>query len=218
METSLHRALKQRYGPDAGGSAEVSVRGFRIDAVDGTGDLIEVQSGPLGPLRAKLTKLLPDHRVRVIKPIGTRRLVVRRSRVDRPDLSARLSPKRWQLFDVFEDLVGVATIFPHPNLTIEVLAATIEEVRVPRRRPPGYVVADRRLGAVQGSTTLAVASDLWRLVPPGWDWSEPFTTYDLAARLGRPLGFAQRIAYCLRLAGAARQVGKRRNRLVYEKA
>jgi len=92
METSLHRALKQRYGPEVGGSTEVSVRGFRIDAVDGAGTLIEVQSGPLGPLRAKLTRLLPDHRVRVVKPIGIRRRVVRRGRSDPRDLSARLSP------------------------------------------------------------------------------------------------------------------------------
>lgn len=218
METSLHRALKQRYGPEAGGLAEVSVQGFRIDAVDGLGNLIEIQSGPLGPLRTKLTTLLPDHRIRVVKPIGIRRRVVRRGRSDPRELSGRLSPKRWELFDVFEDLVGVAGIFPHPNLTIDVLAATIEEVRVPRRRFPGYEIADRRLGMVQSSTALAVAADLWQLLPPGWDWSQPFTTHDLARRLCRPLSFAQRIAYCLRLSGAARQVDKRRNSLVYAKA
>lgn len=218
METSLHRALKHRYGPEVGGSAEVSVRGFRIDAVDGSGNLIEIQSGPLGPLRPKLAKLLPDHRIRIIKPIGIRRRVVRRSRSDPRELSARLSPKRCELFDVFEDLVGVACIFPHPNLTIDVLAATIEEVRVPRRRYPGYEVADRRLGTVQSSTALVVAADLWRLLPSEWDWSQPFTTHDLAKRLGRPLSFTQRIAYCLRLTGATRQVAKRRNSLVYAKA
>jgi hypothetical protein len=160
-------------------------------------------------------KLLPDHRIRIIKPIGIRRRVVRRNRLDFRELSARLSPKRWELFDVFEDLVGIVSIFPHPNLTIEVLATTIEEIRVPRRRFPGYEVADRRLGNVLGSTALAVAEDLWRLIPLGWDWSEPFTTQELAKRLGRPLSFAQRIAYCLRCSGAARQVGKSRNSLIY---
>lgn len=218
METSLHRVLKHRYGPEAGGSVEVAVRGFRIDAVDGRGDLIEIQSGPLGPLRTKLHALLPDHRIRVVKPIGLRRRVVRRNRENLRDQSARLSPKRWRIFDVFEDLIGIAAIFPHPNLTIEVLAATIEEVRVPRRRPPGYAVFDRRLGVVEGSTALAAGADLWRLLPADWDWTEPFTTRDLAGRLGRPLGFAQRVAYCLRLSGAARLVGKRRNNRVYARA
>ena len=53
METSLHRELKQRYGPGsgAGGRLEVSFGGFRVDAVTTDGALVEVQSGPLGPLR-----------------------------------------------------------------------------------------------------------------------------------------------------------------------
>ena len=60
METSLHRQLKEQYGPAAGGRLEVVLEGFRIDAVAADGDLVEVQSGPLGPLRAKLGRLLPD--------------------------------------------------------------------------------------------------------------------------------------------------------------
>ena len=39
--------------------------------------------------------------------------------------------------------------------------------------------------------------------------------YRLARELGRPLSFAQRVAYCLRLTGAARVVGKTGNRLIY---
>jgi len=197
---------------------EVAIGGYRIDAVDRFGDLIEIQSGPLGPLRGKLRKLLPHHRIRVVKPIGIRRRVVRRARFDPRDLSSRLSPKRSELYDVFEDLVGVAVIFPHPNLTIDILDTIIEEVRIPRRRYPGYQVTDRRLGSVENSTPLHLASDLWKLIPQDWDWREPFTTHELAKRLKRPLHFAQRIAYCLRRSGAVELVGKARNSLVYSRA
>ncbi len=194
------------------------MRGYRIDAVDPMGDLIEIQSGSLGPLRGKLAKLLPHHRIRIVKPIGIRRKVVRQGRWGfNKVLSARFSPKRWELFDVFEDLVGIATIFPHPNLTIEILATTIEEVRIPRRRYPGYAVADRRLGTIESTTPLSRGTDLWRLIPQDWDWEDPFTTKDLARRLERPVFVAQRIAYCLRHTGAAELVGKRRNSLVYAK-
>jgi hypothetical protein len=196
---------------------EVTVAGFRIDAVSGSGDLIEIQSGPLGPLRRKLVELLPHHRIRVVKPLDVRRRVIRRSRTDRRESPGRMSPKRRELFDVFEDLIGVASIFPHPNLTIEILSTIIEEIRVPRRRWPGYVVADRRLAEVVGTISLTEAGDLWRLLPDTWDWRDRFTTQDLARRLQRPMPFAQRIAYCLRLSGAARQVAKSRNRLVYER-
>ena len=55
MEMSLHRALKERYATGGDGRPEVAVRGFRVDAVDDAGRLVEVQSGPLGPLRGKLS-------------------------------------------------------------------------------------------------------------------------------------------------------------------
>jgi hypothetical protein len=215
MEMSLHRSLKERYATGGDRRPEVPIRGFRVDAVDAAGRLVEVQSGPLGPLRGKLSRLLPDHRVRIVKPVILRRRVVRRHRVDGPDLSARSSPKRGSLHDVFDDLVGVVRVFPHSNLDIEVLGVTIDEVRMPRRRRPGYVIADRRLDTVCTTALLARAEDLWTLLPDNCDGREPFTTFDLADRLDRPVWFAQRVAYCLRLTGAARVAGKAGHRIVY---
>src|SRR3954447_4841848 len=145
---SLHRQLKERFGPGAGGRSEVVLEGFRIDAVAADGTLVEVQSRALGALRAKLRRLLPDYRVRVVKPVVLARRVVRRGRPDGPDLSARLSPKRGSLLDVFDDLTGLSGVFPHPNLTVEVLGVEVDEVRVTRRRRPGYRVADRALREV----------------------------------------------------------------------
>jgi hypothetical protein len=216
VETSLHRELKERYGSGSGGRLEVRRGGYRIDAVAADGALVEVQSGPLGPLREKLGRLLPEARVRVVKPVVVARRVVRRARRDGADLSARFSPKRGALVDVFDDLVGLARVFPHPNLQLDVLGVSIDEVRVPRRRWPGYAVVDRRLRAVVEEVALHLPGDLWTLLPEGPD--EPFTTRELAARLGKPMHFAQRVAYCLRLTGAVDTVGKRGNRLVYVRA
>lgn len=213
METSLHRELKARYGPDSGGRLEVTLGAFRIDAVAEDGELIEVQSGALGPLRGKLGRLLPDSRIRVVKPVTVARRVVRRSHRDGADLSARYSPKRGAVFDVFDDLVGLARVFPHRNLTVDVLAVEVDEVRLDRRRRPGYTVADRRLRAVVASVPLRVAADLWGLLPGGL--GSPFSTRDLADHLGRPAAFAQRVAYCLRHSGAVETVGKAGNRRIY---
>jgi hypothetical protein len=218
METSLHRALKERYATKGRGHPEVSLAGFRIDAVDRAGRLIEIQSGPLGPLRHKLGQLLPDHRMRIVKPVALRRRIVRRSTRDGPDLSARCSPKRGRLLDVFDDLIGVVSVFPHRNLEIEILEVSIDEVRVPRRRWPGYSVADRVLGTIHAATCLRRAADLWSLLPAHWSGREPFTTRELAREIERPIWFAQRVAYCLRLTGAARVMGKTGNRRVYIRA
>jgi hypothetical protein len=215
VETSLHRQLKDRFGPARGGRSEVVVDGYRIDAVEPDGRLVEVQSGALGPLRGKLARLLPLHRVVVVKPVVVEKRIVRRARADGPDLSARLSPRRGVAADVFDDLVGLARLFPHPNLGLDVLAVAIDEVRTPRRRWPGYWVADRLLRAVVGTTPLRRAADLWSLLPEAPDG--PFTTRDLAERLGRPLDFAQRVAYCLRLSGAAEPVGKVGNCILYRR-
>ncbi|MGC8640374.1 MAG: hypothetical protein ACP5XB_10920 [Isosphaeraceae bacterium] len=215
METSLHRALKVHYGTGSGGQSEVVLKGFRVDAVGETGLLVEIQSGALGPLRTKLRKLLPDHQVQVVKPVPIQRRVIRRARPDGPNLSARRSPRRGAILDIFEDLVGLAQILADPNLVIEILGVAIDEVRVPRRRRPGYRIADRSLIEVLDRRKIERPADLWTLLPGGYDWTEPFTTADIARRIDRPLWFAQRVAYCLRLSGAALIVGKRGNQRVY---
>jgi len=213
VESSLHRQLKERYGLAPGGCLEVVIGDYRIDAVSSDGTLIEVQSGSLAPLRGKLNRLLDEHRVRVVKPVVLARRIVRRTRRDGADVSTRLSPKRGALVDVFDDLIGLARIFPHSNLEVEVLAVEIDEIRLPRRRWPGYAVVDRRLREITETVRLRHPSDLWALLP-----NHPagaFTTLDLAERLGRPVTLAQRIAYCLRQAGAVETLGKIGNRRVY---
>jgi hypothetical protein len=216
MEMALHRQLKQRFGPDAGGRSEVALSGFRIDAVDSDGSLVEIQSGALGPLRAKLSRLLVDHRIRVVKPVVISRRIVRRAVREGRDLSARMSPKRGDWLDVFDDLMGLARVFPHANLTIDVMQVAIDEVRIPRKRWPGFRIVDRGLRDVGTTVTLRHARDLWRLIPG--DVPARFTTVDLAALTGRRMNFAQRVAWCLRTSGAAQAVGKVGNRIIYERA
>lgn len=215
METSLHRLLKDRYASGADDRREVRIEGFRIDAVDDGGRLIEIQSGALGPLCRKLETLLPRYRLRIVKPVVLSRRLLGTSRRGGSVISVRQSPKRGALLDVFDDLVGLVRVFPHANLDIEILGVAIDEVRIPRRRRPGYSVADRRLGDIRETANLAQPCDLWNLLPADCDDSKPFSTIDLAQRLGRPVWFAQRVAYCLRKTGAARVVGKSGNRLVY---
>ncbi len=216
METSLHQDLKVRYGLDRGGLCEVALAGFRIDAVDGDGTLVEVQAGPLGALKSKLRALLPDHRVRIVKPVVVRRKIFRRDRANGPNRSGRQSPKRGSLVDVFDDLVGIAAFVADKNLSIELLGVSIEEIRDARRRRPGYRVVDRRLDQVLETQRIDAPEDLWELLPAGLPDSEPFTTRDLARKLDRPLPFAQRVAYCLRLSGAVQPVGKRGNSHLYK--
>lgn len=216
METSLHRSLKEHFAQGPEGRTEVAMGGFRIDAVGVQGELIEIQLGALGSLRGKLARLLPRHHVRVIKPITVEKRVVRKKSATEVEASARRSPKRGGLVDFFEDLVGLARCFPHPNLTIEVLPVSIDEIRVIRRRRPGYTVVDRRLTHSQEPVLLKVPEDLWKLIPEVAERTGTFTTEEIARLTERPLWLAQRVAYCLRLSGAVEVVGKCRNSVLYE--
>lgn len=212
METTLHRQLKAKYGDQV----EVMHGPFRADAIGPDDAWIEVQSGALGPLRSKLTRLLPERTIHVVKPIVVERRIVKRAKRNGRDQSARLSPRRGSIVDFFDDFLGIAKVFPHPNLTVEVLAVAIDEVRVPRRRWPGYAVVDRSLREIRRTERLEIADDLWNLLPEGL--VDPFTTVDLATLLNCPVAFAQRVAYGLRHAGAAEACDKRGNRIVYRRA
>ncbi|MFO0959380.1 MAG: hypothetical protein U0800_18425 [Isosphaeraceae bacterium] len=181
----MHRQLKAQYGPDRGGRAEVTLQVAgarpRIDAIGPDGELIEIQSASLSALRAKLKILLDvGHRVRVVKPVAVGRHVTRRDQAEGPDRSSRRSPWKGSITEAFPDLMRLARIFPRPGLSIELLAVTIDEVRIPRPRRRGYAVIDRRLIAIDRAYRLEVAADLWGLLPG--DLPDPFTTLDLAAR------------------------------------
>ncbi len=219
METSLHRSLKALYA-SAGSRTEAAVRGYRADVL--RGDLVvEIQASPLGAISRKIADLVRDHRVLVVKPIAHRKLLLRRSRPGGDWDVRRLSPKRGTLLDIFNDLVRFTRVFPHPNLTVEVVLVDEEELREPSRRRrrsrrPDFRVVDRLLGQVIARRRLDTADDLIRLLPAGLPSS--FTTDVLARHLGRPAWFARRVAYTLRHCGAARACGKQGNRIVYELA
>jgi hypothetical protein len=120
------------------------------------------------------------------------------------------------LLDVFEDLVGLARTFPHPNLRVDLLAVDVDEIRLTRRRKPGYLVVDRVLREVVETIRLENSPDLWSLLPD--DLGDRFTTEELAWKIGRSIRFAQQVAYCLRQAEAVEVVAKVGNRRVYERS
>ena len=220
METTLHRQLKAIYASDAA-RREVTVDGYRIDAVDND-RLIEIQYGSLGAIRNKLSRLLQNHRVLVVKPLAARKFLIVRSRKGGRIKSSRYSPSRATYHHLFEDLVHFVDVFPHPRLTLEVVLTEQEEHRVPaarrRWRSKGYRVEDRRLRAIHGHMQLQTAADLIAMLPETLtdaDRVVTFSTADISREAGIPRWLAQKWAYCLRKTGAATAVGKKGNAILY---
>jgi hypothetical protein len=217
LETSLHRELKRLYAGD-GARTEVRVDGYRIDALRGR-ELVEIQHGSLAAIRDKVRRLLESHRVLVVKPIVARKVLVKANQPGGSVESRRLSPKRGQLLDLFDELVYFTRVFPHPRLTLEAVLVEIEEWRNPghgrrrRWRQDDFVVDDQLLISVGERIRLRHAADLFKLVAA--KLPARFHSGHVAEQLGIRRHVAQRIVYCLREMKAVEHVGKEGNTLVY---
>jgi hypothetical protein len=217
-EGPLHAALKAMLA-QPGDRVEVPVGRFVIDVVRSDGELVEVQTGGFAALGPKLDALLDEHRMRLVYPVAAERRIVR---VDGHGevATARLSPKRGVVIDVFDKLVSFPSLLTHPNLTIEVLLLREDHIRgatpAPgrrRRRPPDP--GERRLVDVLDRRELRGPDDVLGLLPalPG----EPFSTRELAAVLPCSLLLARRIVYCLRVIEILEAAGKRGRAPLYRR-
>ena len=208
-EGPLHAALKA-WLAEPGDVMETRVDGYVIDLVRADGELVELQTGGFSPLRGKLDALLDRHRMRIVHPVAAERRIVRVGPGGEV-VSARRSPRRAGPAAIFDGLVSFPTLLGHPNLTVEVLLCREDHVRAPapvrgRRytRDPG----ERRLLEVLERVVLAGPADVAALAPAGRD-GEPFTTRELAARMGVPLALARRAAACLLALGVLEPAGRR---------
>jgi hypothetical protein len=208
QEGPLHAAVKAMLA-EPGDRLEVPIGRFVIDLVRADGELVEVQTGSFGALGKKLDALLDHHRMRIVHPIAAERRIVRADEHGEI-VSARRSPKRGTAVGVFEQLVAFPSLLSHPNLTIEVLLLREEHVRRPqpvvrrgRTRDPGA----RRLVEILDRTALRSPPDVLALLPklP----RHPFTTRELAQRLGCSTTLAQRALYCLRAMDIVQPAGRR---------
>lgn len=215
METTLHRQLKALYGIDEA-EREVRLGDYRIDAV--VDDLlIEVQVASLAAIRRKISDLVQQHRVLVVKPVVIRSYIVRKKSLLGAILGSRYSPTTHDPCELFLDFVHFTKVFPHPNLTVEVLLIEQEEQRIPRRswrRGRNYRVTDRLLRSVLERRRFSTAADLLQFLPKGLPAA--FTTADISRLSGIPRWLAQKMVYSLRWSGAIDAVGKQRNAVVYE--
>ena len=218
METSLHRQLKEMYAAP-GAQLEARLGAYRIDVLSDEA-VIEIQHSGLAAIRDKVRQLVKTRKVVVVKPIVATKRIVKRNRKGGRVVDQRMSPKRGGVLDLFDELVHFTRAFPHRNLTLEAPLVDIEEWRYPghgrrrRRRERDHVIEDQKLIEVRAVYRLQSAADLAALIDARLP--RPFHTGHLAEALCVQRWIAQRIAYCLRKTGAAREVGKQGNALLYE--
>lgn len=213
-EGPLHAALKEWYRRD-GDRVEVPLEGYVVDLL--RDDLVvEIQTGSFAKVVGKLTDLVQRHRVRLVHPVVSERVIVRVS-PEGEVLSRRRSPKHGGAQDLFTELVACPTLIAHPSFSLDLAVVRAEEVRRfdPRRawRRKGWVVAERRLLEVVDTVAIRSPADLRTLTPA--HLVDPFTTADLAEAWRADRRLAQRAVYCLRMLGMVSVVDHIGNARVY---
>lgn len=206
-EKPLHASLKQ-WCARPGDRFEVAVDGFVIDLVRDD-LLVEIQTGNFAAIKSKLASLVRFRQVRLIYPIVQEKWIVRWA-ADRGEVIRRKSPKRGRLVDLFSEMVSFPQLLSNPNFSLEVLMTREEEARryegKRRGRRRGWVTEERRLLEVVDRRLFEEPADWLALLPEGL---ESFTARDLAEAMEIGEVLAQKMAYCLRKAGATNLTGKR---------
>ena len=214
-ERSLHSALKDWYARP-GDRKEVEVDGFHIDILR-QNLLVEIQTTHFYSLKRKLNLLTGRHPLRLVYPIAQEKWIVRLAKDGMTRLGRRKSPKRGNIFHLFDELVSIPDVIRNPNFTLEVLLIQEEEVRCEDGtgswRRGGLRIADHCLIDVLSRHLFKQPSDFLDLVPTSLP--EPFSTKDLADGIGQPRWVAQEMAYCLRHMGVIDVIEKNGNALLY---
>jgi hypothetical protein len=216
-EHSLHASLKE-YLAAPGDRLEARVEGKVVDLVRSGGELVEVQTGSLGKVVPKVLFLAAaGHKVRVVYPIVVEKLIRRLDPKTQELLSTRKSPKRCDVYDLFEALARAPGLIASRNVTVEALLVRTAEVKTRdgsgswRRR--GDRTVDRELVEVLSSKSFRTASQWLTLIPKRLP--PPWSSSALGEELGIEAERARKILYCLARAGLLAEAGKEGRRKTY---
>jgi len=214
-EYSLHSAIKN-WCSLPGDKFEVRIDDFIVDIVRDL-LLIEIQTKNFSAIKKKLTKLLENHKVRLVYPIPQQKWIVHVTESGEI-VRRRKSPKKGILFDLFYELVRTPTLIKKENFSLEVLMIEEEEVRCNdgkgswRRR--GVSIKDRRLMNVHSKVLFRNEKDFLNFLPS--DLTKLFTNRTLAKLSGVSTNLARKITYCLRKMGTITTAGKKGKELIFE--
>jgi hypothetical protein len=210
-EYSLHDQLKRRAaGP--GGRIEVCIEGKIADALRPDGEIVEIQSGALSALLDKAGFWSGrGYRQRIQIPLAGQKIIVKIRQNSGEIISRRRSPKKEELWSVFDRLVRASSLLSLPGLVIELVYIEMEEIRTVLEEPvrrgrflKSYATVDRNLVAVRESREFASPADWLALLPENKDGYWTSTSLGKAAGIGSAR--ARKLLYTFSRAGIIEQI------------
>ena len=217
-EKRLHRVLKTYFEPRAA-CRERPFAGYVADILNEEG-VTEVQTRNYGALRKKLDAFLPLGPVRVVCPLPARKWI---SWVDPAtgEISARRpSPKHGAPIDAFYELMHIAPVLAHPNLTLHLLLFDADEYRMrdgwDKSGKRGSTRAELQPLSLRAEQEVRGPAAYAALLPAGLP--DPFTLRELRAAARRSETLCRRAVYTLEKVGALSRAGKRGRELLYRRS
>jgi hypothetical protein len=218
-ESALHSSLKAWLaGP--GDRLEVSVGGRVVDLLRADGECVEVQTRHLDKIAGKVLALARQGPVRVVHPVIASCSIARLEPVTGELLSERRSPRRGDLWSLFDELVMAPSLIAARNVTVEVLLVRTRELRSRDAkwtwRRKGDRVLSRELVEVLESRRLKGKAAWLGLLPRDLAW--PCDSFSLGTALGIPADRARKLLYSFAKAGLLIEAGKQGRRKAYDRA
>ncbi|HAK69279.1 MAG TPA: hypothetical protein DCM57_06425 [Treponema sp.] len=188
-ETHLHKTLKAIYASENEGSVtEQPVGDYIADVVTKNGDVIEIQTGSLGHLIAKIMYYIEEKRsVTVVYPLPCVKYI-ETTDFTSGKVSRRKSPKKQNLYSMFRELTALCPVILNRRFTLEVIESTVTEERKTtedavqskngrRRFPKKWLKTGKRLESVGKKHVFHGKSSYRKLIPKGLE--DEFSARDL---------------------------------------
>jgi hypothetical protein len=219
-EGSLHAQVKS-FLSAPGDRFEVAVEGKVVDLLKSDGEIVEVQTVGLAKIQPKVLALADaGRRVRVVHPIAVESEIRRLDPRTDELVSARRSPKRGDVYELFGELAWATGLIAARNVTVEALmvrtAVTRKNDGTGSWRRKGDRTVDRELVEVLGSRRFRTGGQWLALIPKNLD--PPWTSSSLGAALGIRPARARMVLYCLARAGLLVECGREGRLKRYAKA
>ncbi|MGC9366284.1 MAG: hypothetical protein ACP5FK_04500 [bacterium] len=214
-EKSLHAELKN-WIAEQDDLQEVKIDGYVVDLVRDQ-KMIEIQTSNFSSFKKKIKKLAEKYEIEIVYPIPKIKWIVKLSSDLTTKINRRKSPKRGDIYNLFDVLVNFPRMLNKENVKLRVLLVREEELRCydPQKawRKRHWVTVERKLLQVDEQYFFNKPEELYRLIPDNLPGN--FTTTDLSSCLNRSMRLSQKIAYCFKKMDLIQVVGKQGNSLVY---
>lgn len=215
-ESSLHKALKYHYAGSTG-LVETEKLGYICDALNETGEFIEVQTGSFKPLIQKVLKISCEARIKIVHPIIINRFIELYSS-ENSLIRKRKSPRGGTIWDLFSVLLYAPELPKMANVCIEVVFVDIIEKRIQDGkgswRRKGISLQDKELKTIHSMRLFSSLDDYLALLP--YNKNEEFTVKDLAdCTKDLKADLSRKVLYVFHKLGLVERCGKKGNSWIY---